>query len=149
PLTNELPKPLAPVGGRPVAARLLARLAGLQLDAVALNVHHGADLIERVLGPGPVYLREEWLRGTAGAIAGAEAFLRGADFLVVSADGVHEIDLAAVVRRHRETGAAATITVKHIARPETCAVVELDDAGLVRRFVEKPAPGEVFSDLAS
>ena len=150
PLTDTLPKPLAPVGGRPVAARLLERLAQADLEAVALNLHHGADLIERVLGPVPVYLREQWLRGTAGALAGAEAFLMaGGDFLVASADGVHEIDLAALVQRHRDSGAAATITVKRIERPETCAIVELDGEGLVQRFVEKPAADEVFTDLAS
>jgi NDP-sugar pyrophosphorylase family protein len=150
PLTDVLPKPLAPVGGRPVAARLLARLAGQDFEAVALNLHHGADLIERVLGAGPVYLREDWLRGTAGALAGARRFLRaGGDFLVASADGVHDIDVAALVARHRDAGAAATITVKRIARPETCAIVGLDERGYVRRFIEKPAVGEVFTDLAS
>jgi NDP-sugar pyrophosphorylase family protein len=148
PLTDTLPKPLAPVGGRPVVVGLLERLDGF--DAVALNLHHGAELIERVVGPGPLYLREEWLRGTAGALAGAAEFLRaGGDFLVASADGEHEIDLAALARRHREAAGVATITVKRIARPETCAVVELDERGLVRRFAEKPPPGEVFSDLAS
>jgi NDP-sugar pyrophosphorylase family protein len=150
PLTDTLPKPLAPVGGRPVAARLLERLGSLDLEAIALNLHHGADLVERVLGPGPVYLREEWLRGTAGALAGADAFLAGGgDFLVASADGVHDVDMAGLMQRHRDSGAAATITVKRIDRPETCAIVELDDVGLVQRFVEKPAPEDVFTDLAS
>jgi NDP-sugar pyrophosphorylase family protein len=150
PLTDALPKPLAPLLGRPVAGRLLEQIRPLDLEAVAMNLHHGADLIERVLGPGPVYLREEWLRGTAGALVGAAAFLRpGGDFLVLSADGVHQVDLAALVARHRESGAIATITVKRIARPETCAIVELDDSAHVRRFVEKPAPGQVFTDLAS
>jgi NDP-sugar pyrophosphorylase family protein len=144
-LTETLPKPLAPVGGRPVVARLLERLA---VEAVALNVHHGADVIERVVGPGPAYVREEWLRGTAGALAGAAGFLRaGGDFLVASADGVHEIDFDALARMHRNCGAAATITVKRIGRPETCAIVELDPGGFVRRFVEKPV--DVFTDLAS
>ncbi|MEA2496674.1 MAG: mannose-phosphate guanylyltransferase [Thermoleophilaceae bacterium] len=149
PLTDKLPKPLAPVGGRPVAARVLERLSRLDLDAVALNLHHGAELIERVLGPGPVYLREQWLRGTAGALAGAADFLRHGDFLVASADGVHEVDLSALVARHRDSGAAATITAKRIPRPETCALVELDEHGLVQRFVEKPPTAEVFTDLAS
>jgi mannose-1-phosphate guanylyltransferase len=146
PLTDVLPKPLAPVGGRPVVTRLLERLAD---DAIALNLHHGGDLIERVVGPGPLYLREDWLRGTAGALLGARDFIGASDFLVLSADGVHEVDLGAVIRRHRESGAAATITVKRIARPETCALVALDPDGLVTRFVEKPPRGAVFTDLAS
>jgi NDP-sugar pyrophosphorylase family protein len=150
PLTETLPKPLAPVGGRPVVARLLEQIAALDLDAVALNLHHGADLIERVVGRGPVYLREAWLRGTAGALRGAEQFLHaGGDFLVASSDGVHEIDLSALMRVHREAGALATITVKRIERPETCAIVALDSHGRVERFVEKPRPAEVFTDLAS
>jgi len=132
-----------------VAARLLDQIGALDLEAIALNLHHGAELIETVLGRGPVYLHEDWLRGTAGALAGAEGFLRGGDFLVASADGVHEIDIGALVERHRASGAAATITVKRIERPETCAIVELDDSGLVERFVEKPAPPDVFTDLAS
>jgi NDP-sugar pyrophosphorylase family protein len=60
---------------------------------------------------------------------------------------VHDVDLDALVARHRETGSAATITVKRIDRPETCAVVALDGDGLVQRFVEKP--DDPFSDLAS
>jgi NDP-sugar pyrophosphorylase family protein len=144
PLTDVLPKPLAPVGGRPVGARLLDCLAEFE---PALNLHHGAALIERVVGRGPLYLREEWLRGTAGALRGAAGFLGSGDFLVASADGVHDIDFRELVRVHRASGAAATITVKRIARPETCAIVALDSRGFVERFVEKPT--EVFTDLAS
>jgi NDP-sugar pyrophosphorylase family protein len=146
PLTDSFPKPLAPVGGRPVVTRLLERLP---FDEVALNLHHGADLIERVVGRGPVYIREEWLRGTAGALVGAAEFLRAADFVVASGDGVHEIDVAALVRVHADSGAAATITVKRVARPEAFAVVEVDAQGFVTRFVEKPEPADVFTDLAS
>jgi NDP-sugar pyrophosphorylase family protein len=133
-----------------VAGRLLERLGSLDLDAVAVNLHHEADLLERVLGEGPVYMREEWLRGTAGALAGASAFLRaGAPFLVASGDGVHEIELQALIEHHARSGAAATITVKRLPRPESCAVVELDDDARVVRFVEKPRLEDVFSDLAS
>lgn len=146
PLTDALPKPLAPVAGRPVVARLLDRLDAFE---VGLNLHHGADLIERVVGDGPLYLREDWLRGTAGALAGAADFVGNGDFVVASADGVHDVDLRALARRHAACRPVATITVKRIARPETCAVVALDDAGFVCRFVEKPAPQERFSDLAS
>ena len=149
PLTDTLPKPLAPVAGRPVARHLLERLAALDLDAIAVNLHHGADLVERCLGDGAVYVREDWLRGTAGAFAGAAGVVGPGTLLVASADGLHDIDMAALAAWHRSSGAVATITVKRIANAETCAIVELGDDGLVRRFVEKPAPEELFTDLAS
>jgi NDP-sugar pyrophosphorylase family protein len=124
-----------------VVSRLLDRLEHFD---VALNVHHGAELIERVVGPRVTYLQEDWLRGTAGALRGAEG---RDDLLVASADGVHEIDFDALVGVHRAARAAVTITVKRIARPETCAVVSVDARGFVERFVEKP--DDVFTDLAS
>jgi mannose-1-phosphate guanylyltransferase len=133
-----------------VAALLLDRLRELDLDAIGMNVHHRADLLARILGPDLAMQHEPWLRGTAGALAGAAPFLRaGGNFLVASGDGVHDVDLGALIARHRESGAAATITAKRIARPETCALVELDDAGFVTRFAEKPPPAEVFTDLVS
>jgi NDP-sugar pyrophosphorylase family protein len=144
PLTDVLPKPLAPVGGRPAVVRLLERLP---FDC-ALNLHHGADLIARVVGGPATFIREPWLRGTAGALRGAAGFLRAeGDFVVASGDGAHDVDFGALIARHRESGAAATITVKRIARPETCAIVALDEGGFVTRFVEKPS--DVFTDLAS
>jgi mannose-1-phosphate guanylyltransferase len=144
PLTDVLPKPLAPVGGRPAVVRLLERIP---LDC-CLNLHHGADLIERVVGPRAVVIREPWLRGTAGALVGAAGFLGAeGDFLVASADGAHDVDVEALIARHHASGAAATITVKRIQRPETCAIVALDQGGYVMRFVEKPS--DVFTDLAS
>src|SRR4051812_49638285 len=107
--------------------RLLERLEQLDLDAIAFNLHHGADLIERVLGPGPEYLREDWLRGTAGARAGAAEVLRpGGDFLLASAHGVDEIDPRAPVGRHRDSGAARPITPQRVERPQTGAHVALD-----------------------
>lgn len=137
------------MAGRPVAAHLLERLAMLDLDAVAVNLHHGAELVERCLGPGPTYVREDWLRGTAGAIAGAAGVLGRDTVLVASADGLHAIDMSGLIAHHRASGAAATITVKRIANPETCAIVEMDGRGLVTRFVEKPPVAEVFTDIAS
>jgi NDP-sugar pyrophosphorylase family protein len=155
PLTDHVPKPLAPVAGRPVVEHLLKRLPGAGVRAAVFNLHWRGDQIVDRLGDGerfgvPLsYVREPELRGTAGAIAGVAPFLGDEDFLVVSADGFHDVDIAGLAARHRASGAAATITVKRLAAPESCAIVEHDDGGLVTRFVEKPAPGEVFTDLAS
>jgi NDP-sugar pyrophosphorylase family protein len=155
PLTAALPKPLAPVGGRPVIEHLLARLAGEGIVSAVVNVHWMADLIVARLGDGDAlgvklaWSHEEQLLGTAGAIRGARGLLGEGDVMVLSGDGLHDVALREVAQRHRESGAAATITVRRLARPETCALVALDEAGMVTRFVEKPPPQEVFTDLAS
>ncbi|HEV7806359.1 MAG TPA: nucleotidyltransferase family protein [Solirubrobacteraceae bacterium] len=155
PLTAALPKPLAPVAGRPVIEHLLARLAGEGIDSAVINVHWMADQIVSRLGDGHAvgialsWSHEEQLLGTAGAITGARRLLGDGDVMVLSGDGLHDVALRQVARRHRESGAAATITVRRLPRPETCALVALDEAGMVTRFVEKPAPEDVFTDLAS
>lgn len=155
PLTAALPKPLAPVGGRPVIEHLLARLAGESIDRAVVNLHWLGDRIVARLGDRDAFgidlewSHEEQLLGTAGAIRGARRLLGDGDVMVLSGDGLHDVALREVARRHRESGAAATITVRRLPRPETCALVALDEAGMVTRFVEKPPPQEVFTDLAS
>jgi NDP-sugar pyrophosphorylase family protein len=155
PLTTVLPKPLAPVAGRPVIEHLLARLPGEGIDSAIVNLHWlGEQVVERLGRGATVGLELAWshepqLRGTAGAICGARGLLEDADFMVLSGDGLHDVPLRAVAERHRDSGAAATITVKRLPRPETCALVSVDEAGMVTRFVEKPPPHEVFTDLAS
>jgi NDP-sugar pyrophosphorylase family protein len=155
PLTTEVPKPLAPVGGRPVIEHLLARLAGEGVDRAVVNLHWMADRIVARLDGGDdfgvelAWSHEEQLLGTAGAIKGARGLLGEGDVMVLSGDGLHDVALREVARRHRESGAAATITVRRLPQPETCALVALDEAGMVTRFVEKPPPEQVFTDLAS
>lgn len=155
PLTATLPKPLAPVGGRPVIEHLLARLPDEGIDRAVVNLHCKADRIVERLGDGAAFgLELSWshearLLGTAGAIRGADGLLGQGDVMVLSGDGLHDVALREVARRHRASGAAATITVRRLPRPETCALVALDEAGMVTRFVEKPPPEEVFTDLAS
>jgi mannose-1-phosphate guanylyltransferase len=72
-------------------------------------------------------------------------------FLVVCGDAVVDLDLGALLRRHRERGAIATIAVKRLAAEQLShyGVAVLDDDGRVREFQEKPAPGTARSDLAN
>ena len=139
PLTDHVPKALAPVGGRPVIERLLDRIDG----EVIVNAHHHAGLLHDRLGDRVAWSDETELRGTAGALRGVAG---DEDVMVLSGDGVHDVDLGALAAHHRDSGAAATVTVKRLADPSNCAQVELE-GGLVTRFEEKPATA--FSELAS
>lgn len=156
PLTDHLPKPMAPVANRPVLQHLLERLAGSGVEGAIVNLHYFPDAIRSYFGDAhglPVaYSYEPELLGTAGGTKRCEAYLTaGGDdcFLVTSGDGLHDVDLAALVARHRASGAAATLALKPVAEVEQFGVAVVDEEGLIRGFQEKPSREEARSDLAN
>jgi mannose-1-phosphate guanylyltransferase len=89
PLTEELPKPLVPVGDRSILEHALAGLGRAGITEIVINVHHLAEAFEAVLArwPAPVRLVvERDIRGTAGGVAGARAHLASAPVLVWNGD---------------------------------------------------------------
>jgi NDP-sugar pyrophosphorylase family protein len=100
PLTDLLPKPLCPVGDRPLVDWALDALDGA-VRGVAVNVCHHPDLLVDHLGlahPGVhVSLEPPPALGTAGAIGRLRPWLDGRPALVVNADTWHRVDLRAFV----------------------------------------------------
>lgn len=100
PLTDRVPKPLLPVGGRPLIAHLIERLAHAGITELVVNVSHLAGLIERELGDGSnlgvriVYSREEQALETGGGIAYALPLLGEEPFAVVNSDLYCDFDFA-------------------------------------------------------
>jgi mannose-1-phosphate guanylyltransferase/mannose-1-phosphate guanylyltransferase/phosphomannomutase len=157
PLTDHLPKPLAPVANRPVLEHLLRGLGRAGIGQVAINVHHHAEAIQAVFGDGDgVGLDIHWsvepeLMGTAGGTRRCAEFLTkgGEPFVVTSGDGLHDVDYRALVARHREARALATLTVSLVPDPSRYGVCVLDHEGMITGFQEKPPVEEARSDLAS
>ncbi len=156
PLTDHLPKPMAPVANRPVLQHLLERLAAAGVEGAIVNLHYFPDAIRSYFGDRhglPVaYSYEAELLGTAGGTKRCERFLAdGGDdcFLVTSGDGLHDVDLAALIARHRASGATATLALKPVAEVEQFGVAVVDEEGLIREFQEKPSRAEARSDLAN
>src|SRR6478672_7195775 len=83
PLTNELPKPLVPIGDRSMLAHVVDRLRAAGCSPVVVNAHHHADAVARACEAlGAVVSREdEDLLGTAGGLARARALLGEGDVL--------------------------------------------------------------------
>jgi mannose-1-phosphate guanylyltransferase len=89
PLTDELPKPLVPVGDRSIVEHALERLSAAGFREVVINVHHLAQLFERSIGHLAMRVRvvvEPDIRGTAGGVAGARALLHSDPVLVWNGD---------------------------------------------------------------
>lgn len=133
------PKALVPVAGRPLAAYQVASLAGAGVDHVIVGCADGmGGAFEKELaGLGAdvsvVEEREPLGRGGGLRFAAAARRERG-DLYALNGDELLALDLAGLLARHRESGAAATITVTQ--PPSSFGVVELDGADMVTGFDE-------------
>jgi len=121
PVTDRLPKPLLEVGGKPLLAWHLERLAAAGFRQVVINVSHFADLIVARLGDGAAfglsieYSRESEPLETAGGIAQARARLGEAPFLLVNGDVYCECDFARLRDERLGAGLAHLVLVPNPA----------------------------------
>lgn len=146
PLTDELPKPLVPIGDRPAIAHVAERLAAAGVAQAVLNTHHlaAAFTAERLAGL-PLRIRvihEAEILGTAGAVANAAPLLGDGSVVVWNGDILADLDVGALVAAHRGSGALATLAVAPRAAGE--GTVGIGAGGRVVRL-----RGERFGDELS
>lgn len=159
PLTANLPKCMLAFDGQPLIERLIRWVRSHGVEQIAINLHHAPEAIQGRLGDGArlgvqiTYSYEETLLGTAGAAGRLAWFLADDDFVMVYTDGYTNVDLTRLLRLHAERRQPdqphLTMLLFRVPDPTACGIVDVDPDGRVRRFVEKPSPTEVFSDLAS
>jgi len=115
PLTDTLPKPLVPILGRPMMDYVLEHLKGAGITRVAISVAYLGDLIEQHYGDGSAfgmqisYLREPEMMGTGGWMRLVDRENLADRFIVANADNLFWVDVNALLRRHDESGAVASI----------------------------------------
>jgi mannose-1-phosphate guanylyltransferase/mannose-1-phosphate guanylyltransferase/phosphomannomutase len=149
PITFEVPKPMVPVLDRPVMAHILGLLQSQGFDELIANVHHYPDTIRDYFGDRLEYRFEDELLGTAGGVRNVADFFGDDPVVIVSGDALTDLDLNALVERHKSAGGIATLTVKKVEDTQEYGVVIHDDDGRVQGFQEKPDPDEALSDLAN
>ena len=155
PLTDLVPKPMAPIVNRPALYHILHLLRRHGLREVVINLHHLPEVITGYFGDGSAlgmhieYSFEPELLGTAGGVKNNAAFLGDNTFLVVSGDALTDIDLTGLIAAHRRNGSIATMAVKEVADPSLFGVVVADDEGKVVGFQEKPTLVEARSRLCN
>jgi NDP-sugar pyrophosphorylase family protein len=144
PRFGELPKSLAPVGGRPFLARQLEWLAAAGLHEAVLCAGYGADALRTALGDGAAfgltlhYSVEEEPLGTGGALQLASGFVRG-PCLVANGDTLVPCDPWALERVRWAAGATGAVALFRVADAASRGRVETRADGSVARFVEKDA----------
>lgn len=147
PLTYTTPKPLLPVGGRPMLEYVLDRLPE-GVNNVVVAVNWLAEVLEAYFeareDDGRTYtvVRESEPLGTAGAVANCLPHLKGDRAFVLNGDILSEMDLQDLLDQHLETEALATISTRSVEPAEVVhfGVIRPDeeDERRIRGFVEKP-----------
>ena len=146
PYTAVLPKPLMPVGDRPVLDIVLRQLRAAGCQHVTIATGYLAELIEAFCGGGDAYglkidyFREREPLGTVGALATIDG-LDEEPFLVMNGDVLTDMSYEALMADHREAGAAATIATTGRTIEVSLGVMHFQDAhddARVTDYTEKP-----------
>jgi NDP-sugar pyrophosphorylase family protein len=141
PRFGDLPKPLAPLGGRPFLARLLEWLTRHGIRESVLCVGHGADQVRETLGDQVAgmklhYSVEHEPLGTGGALKLAASHVDGSA-LVVNGDTLPDCEPWAVERARWESGALGSVGLFRVDDAQSRGRVELGDDDRIAAFVEK------------
>lgn len=155
PLTSSRPKPLVPILNKPCMQHTIELLKRHGITDIVVTLYYLADEIEGYFGDGSelgvnlIYTVEDTPLGTAGSVKKAEEYLKDDTFIIVSGDALTDLDVDKALAFHREKGSVATLVLQHVDNPLEFGVVITDDGGRIRRFLEKPSWGEVFSDTVN
>ncbi len=149
PLTYAFPKPMLPVVNKPVIEHMLHLLERYGIREIVINLHYQPKVIKNYLKTGEQmgmeinYSYEERIKGTAGGVKRASKYFKET-FIVVSGDGVTDIDLAKAIAFHKKRKALATIVLSPVDAKFPYGIVLTRANGLINRFIEKPKWGDVF-----
>ena len=151
PLTCDCPKPMMRLMDKPVMQYALELLRAHGITQIAATLGYLPDAITDYFGDGADfgvdinYFIERNPLGTAGGVKQAQAFL-DETFIVLSGDGVTDLDITAAVEFHRKKGALATLVLRREANPTEYGVVCTDSDGRINGFYEKPGRCDILSD---
>ncbi len=141
--TRSIPKPLLPVGGRPILDHVLTALEDAGVVRVHVSVHYLADKIRSFVAGRAnraeiVLIEEEEALGTAGALGRLDGMISG-PILVVNGDVLTRVDLHALHDFQLRHGFDATVGVARHDIEVPFGVIRYDDDGLFESIEEKPS----------
>jgi NDP-mannose synthase len=145
PYTTVLPKPLMPVGDRPILDIIVRQLRHAGFERLTIVTGHLAELIEAFFGDGEKYgiaidyYREDEPLGTVGALALLDGL--DDDFLVMNGDVLTDLAYGEFLEQHRASGAAASVAAHRREVQVSLGVLQFEDEGDADRltgYIEKP-----------
>jgi mannose-1-phosphate guanylyltransferase len=144
PITNNIPKCLVPINGRPLLDIWLEKLTQVGINSFLINMHYLAENVESYIKDSPysskvLLVHEPNLLGTAGTLLRNINYFEGDEALVLHADNYSEDDISGLIRAHknRPPHCEMTMMIFKSNTPSACGVVVLDTDGVVTEFYEK------------
>ncbi|MEM4389296.1 MAG: nucleotidyltransferase family protein [Candidatus Micrarchaeia archaeon] len=143
PYTYTIPKPMLPLGKRPILEFVVENLKANGITNITLTIGYLGECIREHFGNGSrwgvniSYIEEKRPMNTAGSIYPARKEVKDT-FVVVMGDHLTTVDLQKMVRWHREKRAVATLGLKRQGMPLEYGIAEVDKHGRITKFQEKP-----------
>ncbi|HEV8594592.1 MAG TPA: NDP-sugar synthase [Thermoplasmata archaeon] len=154
PLTQNRPKPLLPVAGRPCVDYVLRSLINSGVRELIVTTAFMSDALIKSISEGLaydasiLYSFEATPAGTAGSVKRVANFIDDT-FVVAMGDVLVDLDVRPLVEFHRRKKSVATIALTEVEDPTEYGIVGLDKGGRIQRFKEKPTKEEAFSNLVN
>lgn len=144
PYTKIIPKPLVPLGGRPILDIIIRQLAHYDFRDIILSVGYFADLIEdhfknsdiRLPDVNLSYVKEDKPMGTAGSLSLIPELTEA--FMTMNGDVLTTMDYSKLSAYHREKGGILTIAVCRKLSKIDLGVIEMNNKGVLTGYMEKP-----------
>lgn len=144
PLTNDIPKCLVPINGRPLIDFWFDNLFKSGIERVLINKHYFADRVTAHIAASPWKDRidqiyEPSLIGTGGTLAANLDYFENQPLFLAYADNLSDVDVRAMQAAHAQRPKACVMTMLAFQtdNPQSCGILELDENNLVRAFHEK------------
>ena len=155
PLTFERPKPCIPILNKPSIGYLFEQLYISGFNEIVLTLGYLGNKIEEYIRDGSIfgvrasYVYEKEGLGTAGSVKNAESYLKDEPFLVVGGDHILDFNLREMYQFHEDHEGMITIGLTPVDEPQKYGIVDINMDNKILRFIEKPAPDQIFSNIAS
>lgn len=142
PLTEHLPKPMLPVGGRPLLEMIIRNLADQGFTRFTISLNYRGDLVRSHFGDGSAlgveidYVEERERMGTAGALSLLQQRPES-PFIVMNGDLLTSVRFMSLLKFHAETGAVGTMCAREYEVQVPYGVIQVEGSRLLA-IEEKP-----------
>lgn len=143
PYTTHFPKPLMPIGDRPILEIIIEQLRDAGIMDIIITTGHLEEMVRSFFGDGQkfgvniAYSKEDQPLGTAGPLNHVRDQLTET-FLLMNGDVLADLDFQAMIEYHRSLRVTATVAVTRREVKIDYGVVELDDDFMFTQWKEKP-----------